>query len=118
VVVLGSWYHGFRFSNVYQLYFLFEIAGLPIHGGSWGSPSSPRHRCPALRGPSLVSSAALVALSMATWCSRICLTRDHGSHRRARDGFWLEPEIGRRRRWPVITAAAARLRTMVELWPY
>ncbi|HOU89792.1 MAG TPA: hypothetical protein PLU22_02040 [Polyangiaceae bacterium] len=116
VVVLGSWYHGFRFSNVYQLYLLFEIAAYPSTAAVGFTFLTFAITVRALRGRPSFLWLALVALSTANVVLTHALTATM-----AFTGVlamaWFEPEIGRRRRWSVIAAALSSC-GLVELWPY
>ncbi|MBN2196419.1 MAG: hypothetical protein JW751_26645 [Polyangiaceae bacterium] len=116
IVVLGSWYRGFKFSNVYQLVMLFEIAGYPSTACIAFSFITFAIAVRVLRGKASPWWMTLLTLSTTnavlthpltatmTVTGVICMA-------------WFEAEVSWRRRWLVIGLAAASS-GLVELWPY
>ncbi len=116
VVLFGSWYHGFRFSNVYQLNLLLEIASYPSTAAVGFTFLTFAVAVRTLRGRASIPWLVLLSLSTANVVLTHALTATM-----AFTGVlamaWFEPEIGRRRRWSVIGAVLASC-VLVELWPY
>ncbi len=116
VVLFGSWYHGFRFSNVYQLNLLLEIASYPSTAAVGFTFLTFAVAVRTLRGQKSIPWLVLLALSTANVVLTHALTATM-----AFTGVlamaWFEPEIGWRRRRSVIGAVLASC-VLVELWPY
>lgn len=116
VVVLGSWYGGFRFSNVYQLSMLLEIAGYPSTAAVAFTFVSFALAVRVLRGPPSVGwTLALGAVVVNTVLTHPLTAVATVVGVMAMGA--LEPEVRRRRRALVVGIGATAF-VVAELWPY
>ena len=116
IVALASWLEGFRYSSVYQLSVLFEVAGYPSTFAVGCTFVTFAVVLRALRGEESRWWFALVGLSMTNVVLTHALTATMtltGTLALA----WFEPGIARRRRWLVMGSAVTGC-FLALLWPY